>query len=377
MRSSPRSLCRETWIGAGAVIALACSVYEVPEVAVGAAGSPAEGGTTAGSVSSSGNPSVGSSVSTSGSGGSATDGGMGASAGEGAVGSGGGSVGGSASGGPGEAGEAGEAGASGHADTCPNDPDKLEPGMCGCGVPDVATATLAACSALKAKLLHRYDFEGNGTAVVDRVGTAHGAVRGANVSKLEGRGVVLLGGGTAGPYIDLPNGLISALTNATFEAWITWGGGNAWQRVFDFGDSTHATPENNPASGKSYLFLTPKTGGSGGASLTYSAGGSAQEIALTVAQPLPLALTQIVAVVNDAGNQVQLYVDGELAGSAAWTGALGQLNDVNVWLGRSQFDGDPELSGVYHDFRVYGAALSAAEVASAFRGGTDPVFMAY
>jgi hypothetical protein len=68
-------------------------------------------------------------------------------------------------------------------------------------------------------------------------------------------------------------------------------------------------------------------------------------------------------------------MDGVLVGKQAWTGALSSINDVNVWLGRSQYNGDAELTATYHDFRVYGAALSPQEVATAFKGGPDPVFL--
>ena len=166
-------------------------------------------------------------------------------------------------------------GAPGKPDECPDDPNKLTPGQCGCGVPEVSTPTLADCHVLKSKLIHRYDFEGSGTPVKDRIGTANGSVMGATQTLLDGHGVVLLGGGNAGAYVDLPNGLVSSLKDATLEAWVTWGGGNAWQRIFDFGDTTNATPENNPGQGKTYLFLTPKSGDGvvvGGYSLSGTAG---------------------------------------------------------------------------------------------------------
>jgi hypothetical protein len=261
-------------------------------------------------------------------------------------------------------------------DNCPNDPAKTEPGTCGCGFPDVATATLASCKTLISKLLHRYDFEGTGTTVTDRVGTAHGTVMGgATLSKVSGRGVVVLGGGTTGSYVDLPNGLVSVLTDATFEAWITWGGGNNFQRVFDFGDTDYSPPEDNPRYGKTYIFLSPKIS-SGGVTFGYSLMSSSQELLVTGTSAMPQALSQVVAIADATADTLTLYMDGVLIGRQAWTGALSSINDVNVWLGRSQYNGDPELTATYHDFRVYGAALSAQEVATAFKGGTDPAFLA-
>lgn len=373
-----------------ALIAFACSVYEAPpdasppDVSAGEAGKSKAG--TAGSVSagSSSDP-----------GGRAADGGSSAA---GNAGSGGGSatVAGTSSGGTGVAprteggaagalggesgagqeGLGGESGAPPVSDDCPDDPAKLKPGTCGCGIPDTATATLADCTTVKKKLIHRYDFEGTGTTVTDRIGTAHGTVKGASLSKLDGKGVVLLGGGTNGPYVDLPNKLVSALTSTTIEAWITWGGGDAWQRIFDFGDTTVAMQEDTPGTGHTYLFATPKSAaGVAAAAFSLNTNSAEQDFASTVA--VPLSLTQVSVVVNDAANKISLYVDGKKAGEGDWTSTLASLNDINVWLGRSQWNVDPEFNGIFHEFRIYNAALTDAEVATTFKAGTDPAFLKY
>lgn len=368
--------------GGAALLAFACTVYEVPSendaANGGRAGTAGEGATAstgndvdAGAGSGADANGAGSSVGgTSGSVGGSSSGHAGSSAGTPPGGS-------SAGGTPAVDPSGGEGGASAPPDECPDDPSKLVPGECGCGIPEAPSATKADCHTLESLLVHRYDFEGSGTSVKDRVGVAHGAVaRGSTLSKLDGKGVVLLGGGDVGAYVDLPNGLVSSLKNATLEAWVTWGGGTSWQRIFDFGDSTASVPENNQASGKTYLFLTPKSG-AGVVSVAFSLSGVAQEIDVNGAAVLPQSLRQVVAVVDDDGDKLLLYVDGVKAGEHAWTAHLSQINDVNAWLGRSQYANDSELNAVYHEFRVYGAALSAAQVAAAFEAGTDPSFLAY
>lgn len=271
----------------------------------------------------------------------------------------------------------GEGGAPALVDECLDDPDKLAPGECGCGVPDAPSATGADCVTLEALLAHRYDFEGSGTVVSDRVATAHGTIaRGATLSKLQGKGVVLLGGGAGGAYVDLPNGLLSSLTNATVEAWVTWGGGSSWQRIFDFGDSTDPTAEDNVGTGKSYLFLSASSD-SGGPVVAYSLAGNAVDAEMRVqgGAPMSQSLSHVAVVTDDARNKLTLYVDGVLAAEQPWAGSLSAINDVNVWLGRSQFAGDPELAAVFHEFRIYKAALSAAQVAASFNAGPDPAFL--
>lgn len=370
---------------AGALF-VACSVYEVPTISDDTAGgaSGGGGGGGRGGIGGTGVSNAGKSA-----GGHAPSGGGGAgSSSAGMSGGGGSSTSGTGGDSPALGGEGGLAGNGGDSQTgggeggapevvdeCPTDPAKTAPGVCGCGFPDVATATLASCKTLVSKLVHRYDFEGSGTAVTDRVGTAHGVLMGgATLTKVSGHGAVQLTGGTAGPYVDLPNGLVSGLTDATFEAWITWGGGNNFQRVLDFGDSDNASPENNPRYGKTYIFVSPKTS-AGGVTFGYSLTGSGQELLVRGTTPMPQALSQVVAIADATADTLTLYMDGALVGRQAWTGALSSINDVNVWLGRSQYDGDPELTATYHDFRVYNAALSAQEVATAFKGGTDPTFL--
>jgi Concanavalin A-like lectin/glucanases superfamily len=291
---------------------------------------------------------------------------------------------GGAAGSGGSAGSAAGSGGSGGStvkDDCPNDPAKTAPGTCGCGFPDADTAQLASCTGLKTALAHRYDFEGTGTVVTDRVGTSHGSVEGgASLSQVGGKGAVVLAGGAAGSYVDLPNGLVSALTNATLEAWVTWGGGAAWQRIFDFGDSTNATPEDNPANGKSYLFVTPTTdaGATGVMRAVYSlsGGAAAAETRVNASVALAQVLTQVALVVDSAGGKLILYMDGKSVGEQAFAGDLGSINDVNCWLGRSQYNADPEMTGTFHDFRIYDAALSPLQIATSFAGGADPAFLA-
>jgi hypothetical protein len=370
-----RHVPRARWLmTASALSVFSCMVYELPSTG---------GGAGAGGGGASGKPTGGDAGMSSGAkspvAGSANEGGSASEAGKSPTGgsaagnqSTGGTSAGGAAGEPSSSG--GEGGESSPPDACPDDPNKLQPGTCGCGVPDVATATVADCQSLVKKLTHRYDFEGSGSALEDRVGSADGVLRGATLSKLDGRGVALLGGGTSGAYVDLPNKLVSPLTAVTLECWVTWGGGGDWQRLFDFGDSTHATPENNPQYGKTFLFVTARSA-DGHVAAGYSLAGYENQLLVEGSAALSVSMNHVALTASTTGDAIKLYVDGVKAGEEAWTGTLSGLNDVNSWLGRSQFDSDAELSGVFHEFRIYNAALTDAEVVASFRGGPDPVFL--
>jgi hypothetical protein len=248
--------------------------------------------------------------------------------------------------------------------------------------PDVSMVE-AGCSnptlcALKAALVHRYTFDGSGMPVTDSIGTAHGTV--VN-TQLSGVGTLALAGGTADQYVKLPSGMIRSLTNATFEVWITWSGGLGWQRIFDFGDTVEAGVRG---SASTTFYLTPQ------AAIVASFPGPAVMLAgfkradqtdpmevralSTVALPTGV-MSHVAVVVDTAAHQITLYRNGALDGSVAFPDSLALLNDVNNWIGRSQYSADQGFSGTLYEFRIYGTALSAASITASYMAGPDPAFL--
>ncbi len=222
-------------------------------------------------------------------------------------------------------------------------------------------------------LVNRFSFGGSGTAVVDSVGdTGDGLVY--NTS-LTGTGKLVLAGGTSDQYASLPNGLASRWTNATFEAWVDWPGVSDdtewWQRIFDFGNSDAGEPQQG-ADGASYLFLSPHAW-EDHMRLAFSPGGKDEESVLIEVDPLPSGNNRHVAVVvDDDQDTITLYAQGVAVGSAAFTDHLSSLDDVNNWIGRSQFDIDVDFAGSIDEFRIYNVALSAEQVMDSFVAGPNP-----
>jgi hypothetical protein len=245
---------------------------------------------------------------------------------------------------------------------------------------------MTAVSPLQSSLIHRYSFEGDGTEAVDSKFQAHGRIVG---SRLSGNGSLPLAGAKSLQYVDLPNGIVSTLTDATFEAWLTWNGGQAWQRIFDFGSSALGedpyAPADAPAEspttsgGTSYLFLTTNAGPDTnrphptGIRVAYAHNGVGdEEVCYGKDQPFPKGGEHHVAVVVAAAAQTMaLYQDGALVDQCPLTHPLSDIDDVNNWLGRSNYTVDDELGGDYSEFRIYRAALSAAEIADSFKAGPD------
>jgi hypothetical protein len=250
-------------------------------------------------------------------------------------------------------------------DMCPDDPNKTEPGKCGCGAPDIDSVNGAGCAALQAAIIHRWSFEGNAN---DSVGTASGTLMGG--ATIAG-GALTLAGGTSGQYLDLPNGLVSKLTNATLEAWVTWTGssGGMWQRVFDFGSSTMA--EGQAGDGNKYLFLSTSN-----FRACYTSAMPPSEVFADSPGGFPTSgVAHVAVVVNDAANTLNLYLDGNSVGGTALDLPLSAINDVNNWLGRSQFAADEYFAGTISEFRIYDAALTGPQLKTSFKMGESTMYL--
>jgi hypothetical protein len=244
--------------------------------------------------------------------------------------------------------------------------------------PDTGCPSPTLC-ALKAALVHRYTFDGTGTRVTDSVGTAHGTVINAQLS---GTGTLVVAGGSSDQYVDLPNGIVKSLTNATFEAWVTWNGGGAWQRIFDFGDSTGVEGTRGTASTTFYLtpqaMTVPSFPGPAVMVVGFKRSDVTSNNEAHVMSNMALAtatMVHVAVVVDDTNNQMTLYKNGAFESAVAFPDSFSVLNDVNAWLGRSQYATDAGFGGTFHEFRIYGAALSATSIQASYAAGTNPAFL--
>jgi hypothetical protein len=218
---------------------------------------------------------------------------------------------------------------------------------------------------LQDSIIHRYSFE---TDVNDSVGTAHGTLKGgANLSG----GALSLAGAKSGQYLDLPNGLISALTNVTIEAYVTWTGAanGDWQRVFDFGSSDMA--EGVAGDGSKYLFLSTRT-----FRACYSSATPKAEIFTDSSTPFPAAApAQVAVVVSSVAKSLSLYLDGNSVGSTALTLPLSAISDVNNWVGRSQYVNDDYFGGKISELRIYSAALTGPQLKTSKKMGENSTYL--
>jgi hypothetical protein len=224
-------------------------------------------------------------------------------------------------------------------------------------------------------LIHRYSFNeaAGSTTVEDLAGDADGTILGLGATFASGQ-LVLPGGtsssadpATIAAYVDLPNHIINVLTNVTFESWVTWEGSGPWQRIFDFG--TSGSGEDFSDGNGNYVFLSPQ----GNVNLHFSVRNTAGNEPAPVDAPTVMPANQellVTVVYNYTANIARLYTNGVLAGTGAAPVDLTTIDDVNNWLGRSQWP-DQIFKGKYNEFRIWDGALLPDAVAAHFAAGPD------
>jgi hypothetical protein len=224
------------------------------------------------------------------------------------------------------------------------------------------------------------------------VGGADGTVRGAG-ALFTGSGLDLPGGSSdTQAYGDLPNNLISTHSAVTVEGWLTISGNSgAWARIFDFGSTEPGGaageitgPGNTNGGGTAgldYFFLSAARGGdynlqrvevqnedpAGGGIATFDSG-----VPTTFGEQIHFAVTW-----EDTGagtSRINYWRDGmPLTTDGVVNSNLSDLNDVNMWLGRSNWLPDANLDGTFDEFRIYDQALSEPEVMASMSAGPNTV----
>jgi hypothetical protein len=276
-------------------------------------------------------------------------------------------------------------------------------------------------------LVHRYAFAGNAN---DSIGTAHGTVvdlGDPNYTFVDGQ-IVLSNGRLSsqqmtpvvfpaptptdpnatitrqqllaqpGAYVDLPNGTISALgKSATFMVWFSYNSADTgdWPRLFDFGTSTGGEGFSTGGDGvldiggvlylntasadaQEYVMMSPKMGGGPGwrfeSVVRPPSTGLAVDPAGTGNSLIANGVEVCVACVYDAVNGKQtVYVNGIQVGERTdLNHDLANINDVNNWLGRSQWN-DAMFNGKINEFRIYNIPLSSYWVKAYSQQGPDNI----
>lgn len=262
--------------------------------------------------------------------------------------------------------------------------------------------TMLAASPSFGQLANRYSFT---TDATDSVGGQNGTLFGTNGSFTGGQLVLDNTGessadpGTAGAYLDLPNGLISSAASAgssgsvTVEMWITMNENRNWAAAFSAGISGDGEDISSGNSANSpYIQIIPRTGDGGqgndlrATSNSDGAGeGFVDDLGPDNGTDLQVGRKEHIVAVFDqsAGTPgtVTLYRNGGLVGSESISANLDLTTffradntggDVNNWVGRSQFP-DSLLDAQVDELRIYSDVVTAEEALSGTVFGPDAV----
>jgi autotransporter-associated beta strand protein len=193
--------------------------------------------------------------------------------------------------------------------------------------------------------------EVNGTQATDTWGTNHATLQ-TTATRDTGRGGSALKlDGTSTSYATLPTGIVSTLSDFTISAWVKMDVKSNWMRLFDFGTGT-----------SKYMFLSIQAGSANVMRYAIKNGGSEQQVSFNYTLPLN---TWTHFAITQSGSTCSMYINGALV--ATNTGVTIKPSTIGSttlnYLGKSQFS-NPLLKGSIDEFKIFGRALSASEIAA-------------
>ena len=231
--------------------------------------------------------------------------------------------------------------------------------------------------------MHRFSFNltagpaPQGTSVTDSIGGLSAVIRGAN-AKFTGKAIQLPGGSPATEaYIDFPNGLISSRENLTIEFWETQSGVESWCRILSIGTNNvgEITSPGGTFGGSETLTLFGNVGATqvnrfARSFGSYPNGGPDRNPADYPESDYGVEFHQVITYDREL-KEWHWYRNGILMEVIPDREGPTTIDDVNVWLGRSEFSQDNNFRGLFREFRIYNHALSEGEIYGNFMTGPE------
>ena len=257
-----------------------------------------------------------------------------------------------------------------------------------------------------AALVNRWSFNSTGNAThnttfPDSVSGAALTLVGSGAS-LNGTSVSLPGTtngdripSAASAYLDLPNGILSTKTNFSLEIWATPLSNGMWTRLFEFGRMSRTgmgtgavageiRPDASSAPGSTVssdtIAFIPSRGGSANTQQLEGRLNGGSTFASQTSQTINTGMRyHFVFVFEDggsgaAGGQLRWFLNGNLVSSVDLPFKLRDIEDVNNWLGRSQWTENANINASYDEVRIYDHAMTAGEVSTSSANGPNAGF---
>ena len=163
---------------------------------------------------------------------------------------------------------------------------------------------------------------------------------------------------TSGQYVNLPSGLFGSYTAVSVETWVTTGVNTGCARIFQFGTSETSNENSLIVSidaSSEIIFMTYV----GSHSSHYSS------------VPFDSQTNLHVVMTVSEGAYASVYTNGVLQGATPV--AVNRIPPPNAFfIGKSSVS-DPGLIGSVNEFRIWGGALSAADIATRYSQGPGKV----
>ncbi|MES2476941.1 MAG: LamG-like jellyroll fold domain-containing protein [Verrucomicrobiota bacterium] len=222
--------------------------------------------------------------------------------------------------------------------------------------------------------MHRFSFDvaagaaADGTIVTDSIGGLTAMVRGDG-ARFNGRCLELPGGSSSqAAYLDFPNGLVSSRENVSIEFWVAQTGVEVWSRILSIGTNLGGEIQGagGDFSGSETLTLFGNVGAANvnrfaRSNGIFPNGGPDRNPAEYPDTDLGREFQQVITY-DKALKEWHWYRNAVLMEVIPDGRGSTQLDDVNVWLGRSEFSSDDNFKGRIREFRIYNHALSEGEI---------------
>ena len=215
-----------------------------------------------------------------------------------------------------------------------------------------------------------HDYAGDNDALI--VGTPENFEQWVSAGRVDGALKLACGaapqGGT-GHYVELPQGILLGLREASISLWLNRSGGPMWQRVFDLGSGQPVWLFFTPYGGTGLPVVAGRTPALIFVDFVPIADAPAGEGQLSINESIPVSTWTHFALTWSA-DQVKVYLNGKLAAQTTTHGAVKPSDLGNTgqnYLGRSQFETDPYFDGLLDEFRIYDHVLSESDVAELYQ----------
>lgn len=231
--------------------------------------------------------------------------------------------------------------------------------------------------------MHRFSFDApagpapDGSTVIDSIGGLSAVIRGDG-AMFTGHAIQLPGGNSAtAAYVDLPNGLISSRESLSIEFWETQTAAQDWCRILSIG-TNRAGEISGPGgsfTGSETLTLFGNVGATPVSRFsrsfgTYPNGGPDRNPAEYPDTDYGVEFHQLITY-DKTLREWRWYRNAVLMEVIPDDEGPTTIEDVNVWLGRSEFSNDNNFRGLINEFRIYNHTLGDAEIYGSFLAGPD------